>query len=40
MEIQGLWIVVMKQFGVITLVGFVLVRQSLSIETYATKTIQ
>ncbi len=39
MEIQGLWIVVVKQFGVITIVGFVLVIQSLSIETYTTKTI-
>ncbi len=37
MEIQGLWDVVV--FGK-TLHGFVLVRQSLSIETYATKIIQ
>ncbi len=37
METQGLWDDVV--FGK-TLLGFVLVRRSLSIETYATKIIQ
>ncbi len=40
MEIQGLWDVVVKEFGITLLVGFVFIRRSLSIETYATKTIQ
>ncbi len=38
MEIQGLWDVVVNQLTV--LVEFVLVIQSLSIETYTAKTIQ
>ncbi len=33
-ETQGLWDVVVKEFGITVLVEFVLVRQSLSIETY------
>ncbi len=40
METQGLWDVVVNQFGIPLPVGFVFVRQSLIIETYATKTIQ
>ncbi len=40
METQGLWDAVVNQFGITLLVGFVLFRRSLSIETYATKTIQ
>ncbi len=39
METQGLWDVVVNQFGITVLVEFVLVRRSLSIETYAAKTI-
>ncbi len=33
-ETQGLWDVVVKEFGITALVEFVLVRQSRSIETY------
>ncbi len=40
METQGLWDVVLKQFGITILVEFLLVRRSLSIKTYATKTIR
>ncbi len=40
METQGLWDAVMKQLGITLLVGFVFVRQSLSIDPYATKSIQ
>ncbi len=40
MEIQGLWDVVVKEFGITLLAGFVFIRRSLSIETYETKTIQ
>ncbi len=40
METQGLWDAVMKQLGITLLVGFVFVRQSLSIDSYATKSIQ
>ncbi len=38
METQGLWDVVLKQFGITVLVEFLLVRRH--IETFATKTIQ
>ncbi len=40
METQGLWDVVLKQVGITVHAEFVLVRWILSIETYATKTIQ
>ncbi len=40
METRGLWDVVVNQFGIILLVEFVLIRQSLSIETNATKIVQ
>ncbi len=40
METQGLWDVVLKKFGITMLDEFVFIRQSLSIEKYATKTIQ
>ncbi len=40
METQGLWDVVVKHFSITILVEFVFFRRSLSIETYATKTIQ
>ncbi len=38
-ETQGLWDIVVNQFGIILVVEFVFVRRSLSIETYKTKTI-
>ncbi len=40
METRDLWDVVVNQFGIILLVEFVLIRQSLSIETNATKIVQ
>ncbi len=40
METQGLWDVVVNQFVIILLVEFVLIRQSLSIETNAAKIVQ
>ncbi len=40
METRGLWDVVVNQFRIILLVEFVLIRQSLSIETNTTKIVQ
>ncbi len=40
METQGLWYVVVNQFGIIVLVEFVLITRMLSIETNTTKVVQ
>ncbi len=40
METQGLWDVVVNQSDILLLAEFVLIRRSLSIETYATKIVQ